>query len=54
MKCQECGYDMKSTRLIQMRIPGMVNRFNPKDRRKVCKGCRKKVGYKGQFRLVRG
>jgi hypothetical protein len=54
MKCQECGYHMKSTCLIQMKVPGTANTYDPKDRRKVCKSCRKGPDYRGRFRLIRG
>ena len=50
--CCECGDTKNDVRQVQMRIPGTAGSFNSKDRRYVCKACRKKRGYRGEFRIL--
>lgn len=39
---------------IQMKIPGTANTYSRKDKRYVCKRCRKKREYRSRFRILWG
>lgn len=50
--CCECGVTGKDVLMIQMKIPGTANTYDRKDKRYVCKRCRKKHEYRGRFRIL--